>query len=142
MRLAPWRFAPVLLAVASLTAFTVPQPIAAQDLQHAQDAQHLVSPSDLQKATVDASQSRQQNIDTLNGFFSSDQAQKALESAHLNPKEVKQAVAGLSDQDLAQLASRAQKAQNDFAAGAMSNYDLLIILVCIAALILIIVAVR
>lgn len=136
MRFASWRFAPVVLAAASLAAFTVPK------AAFAQDSQHLVSPSDLQKATVDASQSRQQNIDTLNGFFSSDQAQKALQSAHMNPQEVKQAVAGLSDQELAQLASRAQKAQNDFAAGNMSNYDLLIILICIAALILIIVAVR
>lgn len=136
MHFASWRFAPVVLAAASLAAFTVPKAALAQD------SQHLVSPSDLQKATVDASQSRQQNIDTLNGFFSSDQAQKALQSAHMNPQEVKQAVAGLSDQELAQLASRAQKAQNDFAAGNMSNYDLLIVLICIAALILIIVAVR
>lgn len=136
MHFASWRFAPVVLAAASLAAFTVPKAALAQD------SQHLVSPSDLQKATVDASQSRQQNIDTLNGFFSSDQAQKALQSAHMNPQEVKQAVASLSDQELAQLASRAQKAQNDFAAGNMSNYDLLIVLICIAALILIIVAVR
>jgi len=136
MRFAPRRFAPVLLAAASLAAFCVPQAAVAQD------AQHLVSPSQLQRATVDASQSRQQNIDALNGFFSSAQAQKALESAHMNPQEVQQAVAGLNDQELAQLASRAQKAQNDFAAGSMSNYDLLIILICIAALILIIVAVR
>ena len=135
-RSACWRFAPILLAAASIAAFTVPKDVAAQD------SQHLVSPSDLQKATVEASQSRQQNIDTLNGFFSSDQAQKALQSAHMDPQEVKKAVAGLSDQELAQLASRAEKAQNDFAAGSMSNYDLLIILICIAALILIIVAVR
>jgi hypothetical protein len=96
----------------------------------------------LQKATDDASQVRQQNADTLNSLFSSDQAQKALQSAHMNPQEVKNAVAGLSDQDLAQLASRAQHAQNDFAAGSMSNHDLLIILILIAALILIIVAVH
>ncbi len=136
MRSAQWQFARIFLAALSIAAFAVPKNVIAQD------SQHLVSPSDLQKATVDASQSRQQNIDTLNIFFSSDQAQKALQSARMNPQEVKKAVAGLSDQELAQLASRAQKAQNDFAAGNMSNYDLLIILICIAALILIIVAVR
>jgi hypothetical protein len=43
---------------------------------------------------------------------------------------------------VAQLAARAQKAQADFAAGSISDRDLIIILVCIAALILIIVAVR
>jgi hypothetical protein len=136
MRSAFWQFARVFLAAVSIAGFAVPKNVVAQD------SQHLVSPSDLQKATVDASQSRQQNIDALNGFFSSDQAQKALQSAHMNPQEVKKAVAGLSDQDLAQLASRAQKAQNDFAAGSLGNHDLLLILILLAALILIIVAVR
>lgn len=136
MRSALWKFARIFLAAVSIAAFAIPRNVIAED------SNHLVSPSDLQKATVDASQSRQQNIDTLNNFFSSDQAQKALQSAHMNTQEVKKAVAGLSDQELAQLATRAQKAQNDFAAGNMSNYDLLIILICIAALILIIVAVR
>ncbi len=81
-------------------------------------------------------------MDGLNHFFSSDQAQKALQSAHINPQEVNKAIAGLSDEELAQLATRAQKAQNDFAAGNIGDRDLLIILVCIAALILIIVAVH
>jgi hypothetical protein len=55
---------------------------------------------------------------------------------------VKTAVASLSDAELAQLASRAEKAQADFAAGHLSDRDLIIILVIIAGLILIIVAVR
>jgi len=125
-----------LASLVVLSAFAVPQSLTAQP------SQHLVSPSDLQQSAVDASQARQQNIEALNRFFSSDQAQKALESAHMSSQEVKKAVAGLSDQELAQLASRANKAQADFAAGSMSDRDLLIILVCIAALILIIVAVR
>jgi hypothetical protein len=40
------------------------------------------------------------------------------------------------------LAEHTSKAQADFAAGTLSNRDLIIILVCIAALILIIVGVR
>ena len=81
-------------------------------------------------------------MDTLKNFLSSAQAQKALESAHINQQQVNKAVAGLSDTELAQLAARANKAQSDFAAGSIDNRDLLIILVCIAALILIIVAVH
>lgn len=108
----------------------------------AQTTNHIVSPSDLQKATVDASHQRQQNIDALHSFFSSAQAQQAMQNAHVNPQEVRQAVSGLSDTELAQLASRANKAQSDFAAGNIDNHDLLIILVAIAALILIIVAVH
>ena len=74
--------------------------------------------------------------------MSSPIAEKALKSAHIDAKQVKDAVSQLNDQELAQLASRANKAQADFAAGSLSDRDLIIILVCIAALILIIVAVR
>ena len=130
------RFARSFLGIILITIFVIPQNIVAQTTQH------LVSPGDLQKAAVDASQQRQQNMDTLNNFLSTAQAQKALQSAHMNPQEVKKGVAGLSDEELAQLATRANKAQADFAAGSLGNHDLLIILVCIAVLILVIVAVR
>ena len=60
----------------------------------------------------------------------------------MDAQQVKNAVAQLDDQELAQLAARANKAQSDLAAGSLSDRDLIIILVCIAALILIIVAVR
>ena len=55
---------------------------------------------------------------------------------------VETAIETLSDEELARLASRADKLDQDFAAGRLSNRDLLIIIVGIAALILIIVAVR
>ncbi len=104
--------------------------------------QHLVSPLDLQSAASKASQQRDQNLETLRSFFGSDQARQAIESAHMNPTEVNKAVAGLSDEELAQLATRATKGQADFAAGDFSNRDLLVLVVAIAAIILIIVAVR
>ena len=103
---------------------------------------HVVSPADLQKETMAASQVRQRNLQTVTQFLSSPRAQKALRSAHMDPAQVKTAVSTLSDQELAQLASRSANAQADFAAGRIDDRDLLIILVAIAALILIIVAVR
>ncbi|HEV2325391.1 MAG TPA: PA2779 family protein [Terracidiphilus sp.] len=130
------QFSRVLTAAVLAAAFTVPTTLLAQ----APD--HLVPPSALQQAAVSASHARRQNVDTLQNFFSSPEAQKALESARMNPQEVKKAVYGLSDQEVAQLAQRATRAQSDFAAGDLTNRDLLIILVCIAALILIIVAVH
>ncbi len=130
------QYARSIMAAALVAVFAIPNNAVAQA------ANHVVSPSDLAKATVDASQQRQQNIDTLNQFFSSEKAQRALESAHMNPQQVQKAVSGLSDEELAQLSSRASKAQSDFAAGNFSDHDLLIILVCIAALVLIIVAVH
>lgn len=103
---------------------------------------HVVSPADLQKEIVTASQTRQQNIDTVRGFLSTPSAERAMKSAKIDPREVKTAVATLDDQELARIAARAHKAQSDFAAGTLGERDLLLIIVAIAALILIIVAVR
>jgi hypothetical protein len=123
------------LAAAMLAlAFMVPQDALAQN--------HVVSPSELQSAVVASTEARQHNLDTLQQFVSTPAAEKALKSAHLDAQQVKNAVSQLNDQELAQLASRANKAQSDFAAGTLSDRDLIIILVAIAALILIIVAVR
>jgi hypothetical protein len=124
------------LTASALAVFAVPQSMIAQA------ADHLVSPSELQKAVVAASAQRQQNLDALRAFLSSDKATEAIKNAHLEPQKVTNAVASLNDQELAQLATRATNAQKDFAAGTLGERDLLIILVAIAAIILIIVAVR
>jgi len=126
----------VAVAFVLAAVFALPQNLLAET------ASHLVSPSELQQAVVKASAARQQNRDEVQQFLSSEQAQKALKSAHMNPAQVKNAVSTLDDAELARLASRAHKAQADFAAGDLSDRDLMIIIVAIAALILIIVAVR
>src|SRR5260370_6417017 len=114
--------------------FAVPKSLVAET--------HLVTPTELQKATVAASEARQQNIETVRNFLSSATAEKALKSAHMNPEQVQKAVSGLSDEEVAQLAARSAKAQADFVAGNLSDRDLIIIILLIAALVLIIVAVR
>jgi hypothetical protein len=126
----------VLTACILAMLFAIPQNLLAQATGH------LVSPSDLQNSALQASQSRQQNVQKIREFFSSETAQKALKSAHLNSEQVKNAVSRLNDSELQQLASRVQKAQSDFAAGNFSDRDLILIILAIAALILIIVAVR
>ncbi len=103
---------------------------------------HVVSSSDLQKDVAAASASRQQNLAQLGSFLSSRKAQQAMKSAHVNYQQVKNAVGQLNYDDLARLSARSQKAEKDFAAGTLSDRDLIIIIVAIAALILIIVAVR
>jgi hypothetical protein len=103
---------------------------------------HVVNSGDLHNQMVIASQSRQHNLSIVQQFLSSANADKALKSAHMDPVQVKTAVFTLNDQELEQLAARTQKAQADFAAGTLSDRDLLIILLAIAALVLIIVAVR
>ena len=114
--------------------FIVPSVAKAQD--------HVVSPAEIQKDAAHASSVRQQQIDQLNVFFSTKQAQQAMKSAHVDSQQVKDAVQQLDDDDLADLSARAQKAQNEFAAGTLSDRDLLIIVLVALAIVLIIVAVR
>jgi hypothetical protein len=103
---------------------------------------HVVSPADLQQAATAASQVRQHNMDSIQRLLSTPTAEQALKSAKMDPQQVKTAVSTLNDQELAQLAARADKAQADFAAGSLSQRDLILIILGIAVLILIIVAVR
>lgn len=124
------------VAVAMVTVFAVPASLMAQATDH------IVGSSDLRSATLAATQTRQTNLAKVQKFVSSEIAAKALKSAHMDAEQVKTAAASLSDAELAQLAVRADKAQADFAAGSLSDRDLIIILVAVAALILIIVAVR
>jgi hypothetical protein len=102
----------------------------------------VVSPADLHKEAVAVSQARQHNLDSIQHLLSTPAAEKALKSAKMNTQQVKTAVATLNDQELAQLASRADKAQADFYAGTLSERDLILIILGIAVLVLIIVAVR
>ena len=103
---------------------------------------HVVSPAELQKAAAAASEARAQDQATLTDFLSSPQAERALASVRMDPVQVKRAVATLTDRELHDLALRANQAQANFAAGRLSDRDLLWILVAVAALIVIIVAVR
>ncbi len=126
----------VVLACVLVALFAVPQSLLAQATAH------VVSPADLQNEMLASSQARQQHLQQLSQFLSSDIAKKTLRSAHLSGAKVQKAVANLSDAELANLASRAEKAQADFAAGTLSDRDLIIIILGIVALVLIIVAVR
>jgi hypothetical protein len=108
----------------------------------AQDKQHVVSLSDLNKDAARPAQTRQSNEEALRTLLSSDQAQKALKSASLDYQKVDKAVGQLSDEDLAKLAERSRQAQNDFAAGRISDRDLLWIIVIAIGIIVLVVALR
>jgi galactokinase len=91
---------------------------------------------------LSARDARQRNLEAVKQFLSSPRAEKALKAVHIESVRVKNAVSTLDDEELSKLASRANQAQADFAAGDLSDRDLILIILGIAALILIIVAVR
>ena len=124
-----------LLAIAALF-------VAAGIPARAQDKQHVVSLSDLNKDADRPAQTRQANEQAVRTLLSSDQGQKALKSAGLDYQRVDKAVGQLSDEDLAKLAERSRQAQADFAAGRISDRDLLWIVLIAVAIVVIVVAVR
>src|SRR5437667_2426316 len=115
-----WQSVRALVACLLVTIFAVPPGVVARS--------NVVSPADLQKEMVATTQARQHNLETVKQFLSSPRAENALKSAHMNPEQVRTAVSTLNDQELARLASRADKAQADFAGGRLEDRDLLIII--------------
>jgi hypothetical protein len=96
----------------------------------------------LQKAAVGVSETRQRNLKTLQEFLSGPRAEKAMQSVHADPTQVRAAVASLSDQELAQLSSRAANAERDFAAGHLGPVADILIIAAIVLVIIIVVATR
>ncbi len=103
---------------------------------------HVVSSADLHSEVLAATGKREADVARVHKFFSSEPASKALKSAGMDPSEVRQAAATLSDEELSRLASRALAFEKDFAAGALTNQQLTYIVIALgtAVLILVIVA--
>lgn len=108
----------------------------------AQDMQHVVTLSDLNKDAARQAQTRQSNEEAVRALLSSDTAQKALKSSNLTYQQVDKAVGQLNDEDLAKLAERSRRAQTDFAAGRISDRDMLWIILIALGIIVLAVALR
>ena len=134
MQLHIWQSGRTLIASLLALFFFIPADLVAQN--------HVISSADLRKEAAAASQTRQQNLEAVQKFLFNPTGEKAMKSAGIDPQQVKAAVPTLSDEELAQLAARANKAQVDFAAGDLSQREILWIILAVAALVLIIVAVR
>jgi hypothetical protein len=107
-----------------------------------QEKQHVVSLSDLNKDAARPGQIRQSNEDADRTLLSSDSGQKALKSAGVDYQKVDKAIGQLSDEDVAKLAERSRQAQNDFAAGRISDRDLMWIIVIALGIIILALVLR
>jgi hypothetical protein len=108
----------------------------------AQQKDHAVSSDQLRVDVQKSSATRQANEAAVREMFASEAGNKALNSAGIDYQKVDQAISQVNDEDLARMADRSREVQKDFAAGRMSDRDLIIILLVAVALILIIIAVR
>ena len=107
-----------------------------------QEKQHVVSLSDLNKDAARPGQIRQSNEDAVRTLLSSDPGQKALKSAGVDYQRVDKAVGQMTDEDVAKLAERSRQAQNDFAAGRISDRDLMWIIVIALGIIILALVLR
>jgi hypothetical protein len=105
----------------------------------AQDHQHVVSLGELTKDSAGASETRNANEAAVRHLLSSEEGQRALQSAKIDYAKVDKAVGQLSDEDVAKLADRSRSVEKDFAAGSLSDRDLLVIVI-IAVLIIALIA--
>lgn len=127
------------LALAALVSLflAVPGLRAQAPARNNQQDSHIVSSAQLQQQVQDSAAVRQKNIDALNQFLSTPDAQQAMKTAKIDPVQVKTAVPTLSDAELANLSARAQHAQQEFAAGHLSNAVWLIIIIAIVVIIVV-----
>ena len=130
-----WPRAFNLLLAAGLSALMAfPQGAIAQD--------HVVSSTDIKKDLQAATAGRKKQLAQVDALLSTNGAKKALADAHIDYQQVHTAVQSLSNEDLARVAAKAEQAQRDFAAGDLSDRDLILIILAVAVIVLIIVAVR
>lgn len=108
----------------------------------ASDDKHVVSLGELSKDSAGPAETRQANEAAVRELLSSPEGQKALQSAKIDYAKVDKAVGQLSDDDLAKLAGRSRDVERDFAAGSLSDRDLLVILIIALLLIVLIAALR
>jgi hypothetical protein len=101
-----------------------------------------VSLDELKKDATRPAEARQADESGVRNLLSSESGQKALKSANLDLQKVDTAVSQLGDEDLAKLAERSRQAQKDFAAGRLSDRDLLWIILIIVAVLIVALAVR
>ena len=107
-----------------------------------QGGQHVVSLNELSKDSAAPAESRAANEAAVRHLFTSEMGQKALASAKIDYAKVEKAVGQLSDADVARIADRSRQVEHDFAAGSLSDRDLLVIVIIAVLIIALIAALR
>jgi hypothetical protein len=125
------------VAVMALAAAVTAGPMLAQ-----QQADHVVSLGELSKDAAGPAESRRANEADIRRLFATVDGQKALKTANVEYAKIDRAVSSMSDEDVARISSRAREIDRDFAAGNLSDHDLLLILIIALIVIILIVVLR
>lgn len=123
-----------LLAFAALNILLIPQFTPAQT--------PVISPSELRQAVTAAAETRQKNLDDVRSFFASEPARAALKKGKVDYEKVQKAIATLSPDELATLATKTTAVQKDFAGGALTNEQLTYIVIALGTAVLVLILVH
>jgi len=111
-------------------------------LAQSQADKHVVSLGELNKDAAGPSETRRANEAEIRQLFATVDGQKALKTANVDYAKIDRAVSSMSDEDVARISERARAIDRDFAAGNLSDHDLLVILVVALIVIILIVMLR
>ena len=126
------------VAVMALAAAVTAGPILAQQ----QADRHVVSLGELNRDASGPAEARRANEAEIRHLFATVDGQKALKTANVEFAKIDRAVSSMSDEDVARISSRAREIDRDFAAGNLSDHDLLLILIIALIVIILIVVLR
>lgn len=104
--------------------------------------QHVVSPNEMRRSLGAATRNREQKLAQFDRLLSKDGVRNALQTAKIEPGQVRDAAALLSDEELGRLAIQAGKLERDIAAGALSNQELTYIVIALATAVIVIVILK
>jgi hypothetical protein len=107
-----------------------------------QSGQHIVSTADLQNDVAAAAAARKADQAKVEAFLSTPSARAEMKKVGLNYRVVQRAIPQLSQDELASLAGRVDKAQKEFAAGALTNQQLTYIIIALATAVVVILIVK
>jgi hypothetical protein len=111
-------------------------------LAQSQADKHVVSLGELSKDAAGPAQTRRANEAEIRQLFATVDGQKALKTANVEYAKIDRAVSSMSDEDVARISDRARAIDHDFAAGNLSDHDLLLILIIALIVIILIVVLR
>jgi hypothetical protein len=107
-----------------------------------QSEQHIVSTAELQNDVAAAAATRRANQAKVEAFLSTPKARQEMKKVGVNYSVVQRAIPQLSQDELANLAARVDKAQKEFQAGALTNQQLTYIIIALATAVLVILIVK
>ena len=100
---------------------------------------HIVPLTELHGELASAATARAASLSDIERALSLPAARDALEKAHVNPDQVRDAVSKLSDEELSRLADRARGAQQDvqggLIVGLLALIGLVVVIIIVVALV-------